>query len=633
MHICRRVTTLTILTATWTALSLCHLAHAQQPKQDDQEGFVLAPGSTATHLLTLTRELPEGLHTKAVEVRVAKGGSTTWLLPVFLYKTISFSEGKPGQTIEVKITLWDCLKHAQLHAAITSALAHDAKIPVWTQAQLLTNSVEVRLYADIKGQRENLATATFLRQGGNPTPEIVFDLDPHKAAIVAELGMKRLGLEFVEEYLGRYVQDDLKATLHSSQEATVDIRNLLSKDASGREATVLVVFGGGIEQKQHVRQLFKQTTLMRFDQRQGAKLNPALLERFADRFFDNLLKSNEPRVLQEKEVVTFLLRNGMTVTGSIGEFRRLTKDSRKEMERRLADKKAWDDQDKHLRDYKIRARFSAGFGLTSGSASVDVHTEDEKKRSGLEEKERFEKDMASLAECIEGKLPVVALETGQMQSLTSQDVKELEAGIGTFRQGRKSLTHTLSFVAAGEKVAPVPKKTPEPESYKAAFADVDRRIKYVEKQVAEARARKAAIEAENRPHEGRIKSLKAKASKATTASALATAAAKLAQGTFNTQNAIISKLPVASEKMKGQLRAQVRDELKLWEVQAVATLRAEMVTLLEEEVKGHEADLQPARARLADADRAILALNQQLGSVQAEKAALVNLLKKRPRGS
>jgi hypothetical protein len=185
----------------------------------------------------------------------------------------------------------------------------------------------------------------------------------------------------------------------------------------------------------------------------------------------------------------------------------------------------------------------------------------------------------------------------------------------------------------GEKVVAAPQKKLEPDRFEAALANTDRRIKYIEKRIAEGRAWHAGIKAENKPYEDRLQDLKEKTSNAQKDVALAAAPAALAEAAYKEVIAKMIKEPFAKlpESAKEQVRALARQKLNLGELQAVLRLRQETATLLAEEVKLHEADLQPARARLANANREMLALNEQLSSLQAEKAALVNLLQKQPR--
>jgi hypothetical protein len=587
----------------------------KQEQAGDGDGFVIIPGSTRRVAVRLKGDVPRNWREKVIKVRT-QGGSKTWLLPLFLPKEVSAPTVQPGKPAVFKVTLWDCLEHPGFRQAIKKSLAEDAMIPQWDEAEPVGNKVTVNLYANQKGKMVQLATAQFIREGERQTHPLEFDLSADKAALLAKVGPNNLGLQFKETYIGRYVKDDIDATVGISKTAALAIRNALSKDSAGREATLLVAFGGGVEQKNAVQELFRKEISIQFNRRRDVDITPALLDRIVDKVFEIVAKESEAQTLQEKDVVTFLLGNGLKVTGVIGEFRRMNKEKKGELERRLEKARSWDNQDRTVRDYKLKLDGSFGYGGLSASVSKEFgyRSEDEKKRAGSEEHKSYQRDMHSLAEAVEGKLPVVALNAKQLQLLASVTGAELKIAMGTFVKGQKLLENTLSFESLGTQ-GPV-------ERGRAAETQLVAQIAAAQQQRTQAVADRDRIAAENTPHEAQLTGLQTQVGEAKKQQTKAEAAlAKVLQEIEE----LLHKYPW--NMAPDQSRAALEKSLGVPALRKTLAEKQKVVADWQAAVATQEKNLAPMRAKLGAAKKAVQDGDDKLVKLEAELKALRRLIR------
>jgi hypothetical protein len=137
--------------------------------------------------------------------------------------------------------------------------------------------------------------------------------------------------------------------------------------------------------------------------------------------------------------VSFITANGLRATASLGTFKALKNQWRKEVEK---DEDRSREEKKHDKD-KIDTEVGANTFL--GGGHVHFEHENEQDRSFNQTNKLRTHDINDVTKAIDGELPVAVLNADQIQRIVSQAGTSLSLTKGTFKKGQKRLMYQLSL--------------------------------------------------------------------------------------------------------------------------------------------------------------------------------------------
>jgi hypothetical protein len=321
-------------------------------------------------------------------------------------------------------------------------------------------TVIVWLTVAFGNQKKRLAEASFTRVGGKSRHELVFEIDPSDAGLLAARPAGDFQLDFAEDYTGLFHKDDLMVTTRYTREAITQFNNVVLKNAPPGEKAVLVRFGGGVRQETGFRQYVQTASEVDVRIARDAVLSPQVIEAAIGDAIKtaNLTFTNLRTLAKEKEtaVLTFVFGNGMTVRGTLGTFRSIKSEDKALLEKLMERRDTWDNAREYFGKLKVEAEVGV-VGLAEVKGGVDTEFGVKLRDSGSAERKDFSKEVKELFQAVEGELPVVALDVGQLQKAAAADVNVNRLVLGTFIPGRQALTHGVSFQTlpgAGELFPP-----------------------------------------------------------------------------------------------------------------------------------------------------------------------------------
>jgi hypothetical protein len=562
-------------------------------------------------LVGVPPELPQHLHVRVVP------GTPTRLLPVYVPRHLSLpsSPGDEKATVDVI----EALYHPQLAPALRAAL--DAKYGKgWKAAEPVGNQATVSLWLDDNGEKVTLGEALFNRYADQKERSVTFALNSGAAERAKAAGPRNLGLRFSENYRGKYKFLDLEATASSLAQAGHSLQNLLESDPQGRKARLVVGVGGGINQKRSLQQYVGRQVSLDIVGRQGRELNPRLLDGLLDKLFAAQQQEIKLGHENDQTVVTFVFQDGLKATATLGTFKGM---------RDYAKKEAHDKSDQSQRG-KTHVRNSGGVKgeanvvpiLTQVKTDITWNNENDRDWAKTDKVEAYR--LAEILKTIDADIPVAALDAKQLQTVASRTESEFKVGLGTFQDGQKTVVHDLSMQSLLASAAPKKVKT-QKEVDEEALAAVAKEVKLAQEQLDQACKGRDAIRADNKVHEDRLTALKAELSGATASFQAADANYSAASAEYDKACA---NTPIIGQTPEG--RDYFARHFKLTELGDIAGARHAHMDFLDKEVKARDADLQPARAKLAEAEKKCAALDADLKKRVAKMEALEVRIRHQP---
>jgi hypothetical protein len=458
----------------------------QRMDQKEEEGdFRIGPSHPVKEIfLDLEGPLPQEFPSKRLLVRVSDSGKKVWLLPVYIVKDLK----RPSGSDQVAtLTIVDALYHPDMEAVIHKAM--DAKYKVWEKANPINNQAEITLWSKemietSRGKKElraPLSRFVFLRDAGSGQQQISFSLSASDAKRLSDPAC-RLGVTWSEEYRGRFTRTDLEGTLRISNATAARFGNSLDTDTKGEKATLFVAIGGGVDQRLAVQQYFVRQVSIEVLTREGKDFNQALVERVAEKMFANLAEETSLAKQREDTVVTFLVGNILKMTASIGTFKGIKDQLRKDAQRLTESTNALRTRNRLKTDIESSGLF--------GIAGLNLRLDNESERDSTKSDKLETRDLLELVKAIEGDLPVAVLNAKQLQTLAARAQTNIEFDVGAFHDGRKSLESHLSL-APSTQVANKLESDP-----RRAILEVHADLKKASERLAEARKARDFIAAE-----------------------------------------------------------------------------------------------------------------------------------------
>lgn len=442
-------------------------ANAQQPdpakKQQPDAGvgkdniFVPIPFEPEEKSFTLPKladKQLESLSEKDVTVRFVSGPGIARprLLPVYLLKTVSADPqkiGPNGQPVspQVVVAVFDVFQHPAAERALAEVFKTEPKLANHVKVMPEGRRVGAVLSVVEPGQPTVvLGRVEFTRAIGTTEHTLRFPIDSTHACLLAAKDARQFRVEFEESYLGDFQDDDLRITVTNTREAVQRLRTTITRTAPDGKIA-FVRFGGGANQETGLNRYLQSQTL--FDMRYNAARVPN--RELLDRFFNTVVPVAFEKVKDKKfgegddeKVLTYIFSNGMTVQGTVAEFKKIDDKARYEMRRNAEDRRTWNRVADSLRKgsggggINVVGLFS--IGGSGSSESRDINTD-----IGSDEAKRFSEDIADLFQSVEGKVPVLALDVDQLVKAETAAAEVVQAGLGQFRRGRRTIVHPVSF--------------------------------------------------------------------------------------------------------------------------------------------------------------------------------------------
>jgi hypothetical protein len=289
--------------------------------------------------------------------------------------------------------------------------------------------------------------------------EVVFELSSDVVERLSIEGTEGMGLEFGEVYRGHLTQDNVKVVVTAIKEAAQSIKNRVGSDRNGNTATVLVhvPIGGDVKQDQAIQMLFRRQIAQKIYTRPGANVSPDQLKTILEGTLSVAKVDMEQRALREKEVVTFLLSNGVSITGTISELKGSKETLHKELESKISRSQSWDRE----RNLKASGSAEAKTPIVGGSYSVSFENYD--KNQGSASQEDFHRLVDNLDRAIDGKFLMATLTVDQLNTIQTIDHDRSETVMGSFEVGTLRLPQVLAFERSYKLV--VSADTPEESVY------------------------------------------------------------------------------------------------------------------------------------------------------------------------
>jgi hypothetical protein len=569
-------------------------------------GFTFLKDRPDDEFLDFPMEAPAGLVGKRLQVRVTESGGRTWLLPVYVVQDVRLPAAG-GTTATV--VLADALYHPEFERAVSAAM----KVKFgnnWSKAVPVDNRVAATLRVTVGDEEAPLATVRFKREAAKKQLTLTFPLDSAAAKRLATAPRESIGLTFEETYRGRFTDAEVVATATVTSTAATNFVNNLRPDARGQTATLLVSIGGGVDQQVSVRSAFARQVGVEVWTKEGTSPNPTLVDNLVTKLFAGITEEKSLGDKPNEQVVTFLTANGLKATASLGTFRELKDQWKKERESGTKSADSGSEKDRTKRSGEAEA---SGFQVFS--AKVKFEAEDERERTWVTSRENQARALDEVMKGISGELPLAVLSADQVQKIASRADSVQTVTTGSFRDGRKAMRHPQSLAEAFEVVEARAAPKSEAEKRRDALAKTTADLDAARKAAAAALTARDAVSADNKPHEDRLPGLQRQAAGAKAAAAAESQAidAYVAGRPREVKlpGAVITYDPDKDQALQARRRALAGQQ------QAAAALEAEAAAL--------EKNLVSMRAKLAAAEKAVADAKSEVVRLEAKKAALEQL--------
>ncbi len=397
-------------------------------------GFIFGENRPRDVLLQLASKNPAD--PKTLRVRVTPSAQATWLLPIYLVKSVVLPTAG-DKAPEVRVTLRDALYDDDLKPVIEAAMdTHPKYGKAWSEAMPTNNAVAVTLVLNVDGHDVPLATVARTRKVGQATiPELVFPLPTEAATKLLAADRANVGLTFEESFAGRFIETDLEATLSVSSSAATEFKNKLGKTDKGKEAILLVAVGGGVSNKVSIKQLLSRHIQMEVLSAKDKPVNPALIDSVMAKLFAGITEENNLAKQKDDAVVTFVTSNGIKATASMGEFNKANLGIKKEDETKTRTERTrtWLEKNKTSGE-------GGGFGV-----SIKFDVENEKGGTNIDNDENHARALSDILQGVEGKYPVACLSADQVQKVVTNAASVTQIKLGSFTEGQKLIVSPLSL--------------------------------------------------------------------------------------------------------------------------------------------------------------------------------------------
>lgn len=424
---------------------------AADPPRAEDAHFTFVEDRPRDELLTLVPGGPTDPST--LRVRLTTSAQTIWLLPAYHVGAVALPSATDAAPV-VRIVLRDALYDNGLDAAITRAMTLEYGKGGWKKAVPTGNRVVVTLRVKDGDREERLGTVRVLREVGQKELELAFRLTTAAAVRVRAVRPADLGLTFEETYYGRFTDPDLEAAVSVGTSAATDFANKLGATRKGERAVLLAAVGGGVNNRVTVQQVLGRQIRMEVLTAHDKSVNPQLVDSIVAKLFAGVAEETTLAKAKDDTAVTFLMANGLRATASIGTFKGLREQWKKDRDELY--KQAATRKDKG-RD-KIGGELSAeAFEVFSSTIKFDYETEHDRESS--DSFESHVRAMDEVMKAIDGELPVAVLNADQVQRVATRASSLTEIRTGSFRYGQKLMVHNQSLAAYFE---------PKPQSVEVA---------------------------------------------------------------------------------------------------------------------------------------------------------------------
>ncbi|MBX9623628.1 MAG: hypothetical protein K2X82_07420 [Gemmataceae bacterium] len=571
-------------------------------------GFTFVKDRPDDEFLDFPKDAPPDLAGKRLQVRVTESGGRKWVLPMYVVQNVRVPG--PGETAAT-VVLTDALYHPEYERAVATAMT--AKYGRdWSKAVPIDNRVATILRLTVGDDEVPLSTYRFKREVGRPDGRIdlTFPLDPTAAGRLAAAPRGSVGLTFEETYRGMFTEAELRATATVASTAATNFVNNFRPDARGQRATLLVSIGGGVDNRVSVRSQFTRHVAAEVWTKEGTSPNSTQVDAMVTKLFAGVTEEKSLGDKPNEAVVTFLTANGVKATASLGTYKGLKDQWKKETDSLKEDEsaRAWEQRRK-------RAVEGKGWGV-----EAKFEMEDEDKTSAMDRFKRQFRAMDEVMKSIDGELPVAVLSADQVQQVASRADSVLTVTTGSFRDGRKAMRHPQSLAEAFPKS--------ESEKRREALAKASAELAAAREARAVAATARDAVAAENKPHEERLDGLKKRAAEASGAVASAAKAVKereeeVRQDFENrSKNSVVKVKPEFKEQ---HIRRLIEQDGRKAELDAALKTHTRTAETWAAEVATNDKTLAPMRNKLATAEKAVADAKAEVTRLEAKKAALEQL--------
>src|SRR5262249_36103147 len=265
-----------------------------------------------------------------------------------------------------------------------------------------------------------------------------------------------------------------------------------------------------------------------------------------------------------------------------------------------------------LRSGSVDVDTTIGPILSKNKTKVTWHNENDRDWAKTDKVEAYRLD--EILKTIDADIPVAALDAKQLQNVASRTESEFKVGLGTFQDGQKTLVQDLSMQSLFASPAAKKAKTQE-EVDKEALEAAEEAVKKAREQLDKACEKREAIRVDNKVHEDRLAALKAQLPGVT-------ANWQAADSNYSDASA---RTQEAYDRMlfkNNDLWNHWANHFKLTELGATSGAWGAFKTFLDNEVQARETDLQPARAKLVEAEKNCEKLKVDLDKAEADLRVL-----------
>jgi WD40 repeat protein len=392
---------------------------------------------------------------KVSSIEYAQQGATVYLLPVWVAITVEtnsaaggrWEELPPGRALpirneattpRIRVRLANLLAQEDARAAIEERLReHVSKSEGMKPDQVKLRSPTF----NPRGYRLTLAapgttgdagevalsgTVTIPRAVAEDEGSVPLDLLPQniaalQAANADPVVLRDTYLKLSGQMKARFEKQQYLANFHVVQAAVTALQsNLKSIQATGQpapEVLVQVPVGGEVEGRTAVTAAFSQSLVASISVREGADVNPGLLNDLTERVLGRILSQVELAHAEDAKRVAVMLGNTATLSATVGEIKSLATQTRAEREKQL--KAALDEMEaRHSgerRDYKGSLGVEYGVKTVLGGAGGKIQAEAEYKNATEEDRanrrkqelETLNRGLDELAKHFDGRLPTL----------------------------------------------------------------------------------------------------------------------------------------------------------------------------------------------------------------------------------
>jgi hypothetical protein len=420
-------------------------------------------------------------------VRVITTIAPVGILPVYVVKEASLKPaafddtGKLLTPPSVRIEVVDLMaSKAGFDAVVAELTATDPKFARVVVLPPERGEVRADLQVEFNGKKPTLGSTRFSRSSGGISHRLDFPIQSpqlFRNVALAERRLNEFRVQFAEDYAGYFQKNDLEVTTTFVSQAITLFKNQVTRGNPPDQPVVFVRFGGAVNQSLQIRQLLVAMSETNIRMAKDAVLPDTLVNVVLNKALDAAnLKLADDRKLTSADndkLLTFVLGNGMSLQATLGKFKTIKEEDRKQMERNMSRMESWDKSREDLTKIGVKVEASA-FELFSGGMEINTERHRKTNNIGSDEREDFSKDVIELFRTVEGELPVVALDVKQLTNAENAKVDVSKVVFGSFVLGRRSLTHDVSLQGVSR------------DSKLSAFkTDLDKRVERLEAMIAQ----------------------------------------------------------------------------------------------------------------------------------------------------